>query len=298
MTYYKLLTHDLRPPIEGGDPIWDGKTLPFELPHRKHDTSGGDCGAGWNFVDDLAAGFRIAGLWPTGRPSRVLIVEPDGGHVQRGEKYRSSHLTILREATEAEITEGIAKLSSVFGEHAKAMVEEQIAWRRYLARPAYDEGKVEAGLRRALMSRSLAHWQLRRFDSARDARDAWEARGVRGARDAGGAGAAWDAGDAWDARGARAAKDVWAAWAAWDARAAWGAWGAREAREARAAWDARAARDALKHFYAVHAGWLDAPDDQFTVGIRDAYEHGLEIAIPVGQNVLGWAMMTERESGR
>lgn len=31
MTYYKIFTHDLCAPIQGGPPIWDG-SLPYDLP--------------------------------------------------------------------------------------------------------------------------------------------------------------------------------------------------------------------------------------------------------------------------
>jgi hypothetical protein len=76
----------------------------------------------------------------------------------------------------------------------------------------------------------------------------------------------------------RAAWYVWVAWAALNARNAW------------AAWNARNAWDALAHRYAALKGWVDAPAEQYTVGIRDAYEHGLGIVVPVAPGVLGWAM--------
>ena len=140
--YYKIVTHDLRPPLQSGDPIWDGKTLPFILPTVRLDTSDAECGSGWNYVSDLATGFRIAGLWPTGRPSRVLIVEPDNTHLQRNDKCRAASLTILREAAITEIEEGIVILSMPFGKYAEEMVKEQIAWRRALARPRRDTAQI------------------------------------------------------------------------------------------------------------------------------------------------------------
>src|SRR3990167_2544191 len=199
---YKILTHDLRPPLQGGAPVWDGTTLPFTLPAVALDTGPAECSFGWNFVTDLAAGFRIAGLWPTGRPSRVLIVEPDSTAIVCGDKCRATSLTILREATIAEIEQGIVKLSEPFGEHADAMTREQIAWRRALARPRRDPERVEARLHLALETRGL-DWTLQRFDDTKAARDAWTAR------------------DAW------AARDAWDAWAAWDAWTAWDAWAAK-----------------------------------------------------------------------
>lgn len=31
-TFYKILTHDFYPPLQGGKPIWDGVTLPSNYP--------------------------------------------------------------------------------------------------------------------------------------------------------------------------------------------------------------------------------------------------------------------------
>lgn len=30
MNAYKVLTHDYRPPVQGGEPVWDGETLPWD----------------------------------------------------------------------------------------------------------------------------------------------------------------------------------------------------------------------------------------------------------------------------
>ena len=54
MTYWKLLTHDFRPPVQQGEPVWDGLTLPFQLPTVRLDASDVECSFGWNFVEDLA----------------------------------------------------------------------------------------------------------------------------------------------------------------------------------------------------------------------------------------------------
>ena len=96
-----------------------------------------------------------------------------------------------------------------------------------------------------------------------------------------------DAMDARDAMDSRVANDAWAARVAWDARDARDARAARAARDARAA---RAARDALTIFYSCLMGWQAGEPDQYTVGIREAYHHGLALAIPVAPTVLGWAM--------
>ena len=53
---------------------------------------------------------------------------------------------------------------------------------------------------------------------------------------------------------------------------------------------ARKARAALSVYYAASRGWIDRRPTQLTAGLRDAYEHGLGIAAPVAEGVLGWAM--------
>ena len=74
---FKIFTHDFRPPIQGGNPVWAPNLgLPYELPTVRLDTSEAECAAGWNYVTDLAEGFRIAGLWSHGRAAAVFAVEP------------------------------------------------------------------------------------------------------------------------------------------------------------------------------------------------------------------------------
>ena len=67
MKGFKVFTHDLRPPIQGGAPVWNGK-LPFEFPTVELDESTDECGAGWNFVKDIKTGLKIAGLWAAKNP--------------------------------------------------------------------------------------------------------------------------------------------------------------------------------------------------------------------------------------
>ena len=238
---YKLLTHDLRSPVQGGAPVFDG-ALPFVLPTVRVDESDADCGAGWNACRDGATAFRIAGLWPDGRPSRLFLLgDPVAPVIERADKIRAASWTVVREATEAEVREAIHALSAPFGDLRDAMVAEQVAWRHALARPKRDAAVVAAGLREALGARSL-NWELREFPKARAARAAWEAR------------------------------EAWAAWEAWEA------------------WAAREARAALSVFYSASRGWVGLRPDKLTVGLRAAYEHGLGVALPVADGVLGWAM--------
>lgn len=268
MEGYKVFTNDLCSPIQGGSPVWDG-TLPYQLPavHVDVDAELDGCGAGWNICREAASALRIAGLWPNGRPSRLYRVEAhDPDVIERKKNCRVATGTLVDEIVD--LRPVIEELSAPFGSLAPVMVDEQLAWREALSRPCRDEAAVEAGLRVALEVRRLT-WGLRRYDTARAARDVWASI------------AAWDAWDAWDARAAWDARDVWDAW---DTRAAWEA---RDAWDARAAWDAW---DALATIYAVHRGWIPCAPDRHTLGIREAYRHGLGIAVPVAGGVLGWAM--------
>jgi len=293
-TAYKLFTHDLRSPIQGGEPVFDGK-LPCVLPIVHVDRSQRDCAPGWNACAQPEDALRIGGLWPNGHPSRLFVVETDTTVVARGDKLRAATWTIVRECSEEEIREGVTKFSErYFKPHALPMAAEQMEWRAALARPKRDEALVDAGLREALKARGLEDWTLKKFSSERDAWDArgagdawaargvWDARDARGAWDAWAARAAWAAWDAWDARGARDARD---ARGAWDARGARGAW---DARDARGAWDAWGA---LTVFFAATMKWTKQRPDLLTIGLRDAYSNGLGIAIPTGPKELGWAMV-------
>jgi hypothetical protein len=196
-TGWKALTHDLRSPVQGGDPLFDGR-LPAVLPGVRLDTSAGECGAGWNYCAEPVTALRIAGLWPNGRPSRLFLVEASTDAIERTDKRRASSLTLVREASDAEIASAIDRFSEVFGAHARFMADEQRAWRIALGRPRRDAAAVERALKVALSTRGLA-WSAKKYEAARDA---WDAR------------AAWDA---WAARDAWHARD---AWDAWDARAA------------------------------------------------------------------------------
>ena len=267
---WKILTHDGRSPLQGGPRLLKER-FPVTLPPVTLDTGPDECAAGWNYVADIAAGWRIVGMWPTGYPSRVIAVEASADAIEREGKRRASSLTLVREATETEMRDAMTQGSCLFGEHADTMAREQLAWWHALGRRERDPKEVEAQLVLTLSARQLP-WTLRRFDDARDAKAArgpWDPWNVRDAK------AAWDARDPWNVRDARAA---WAAWDAWDvgnARAAWAAW------------------DALTIFYARLKGWQDGEPDQYTVGIRDAYRQGLALALPVAPTILGWAMEPE-----
>ena len=287
---YKITTHDLRPPVQGGPPPhmvdpsdarklvpWDGRT-PFTLPVETVDESNAECGRGWNACVDLATAIRIAGEWPSGRPAKAWKLAPVEGHsvLARGDKLRSASWVIERPATVEEWHEARLQLYAPMagdGLTVEEIVTEVEAWSAALGRPAHDEAAVEAGLREALTSRRLG-WKLHRYHDAR---------------------AAWDARTAWDAWAALAARTAWDAWAARDARAAWAArdaraaWDAWDARDAWAALAARTAWAALVFFVAAKRNWVKHPPHLLTAGLRDAYTNGLAVALSVEVG-LGYAM--------
>ena len=86
---WKVLTHDLRSPVRGGPPIFDGQ-CPTTLRAVMLDTGGDNCGAGWNYCEAPEAALTIAGLWPTGRPSRLFAVDGSADAIERGDKRRAS----------------------------------------------------------------------------------------------------------------------------------------------------------------------------------------------------------------
>jgi len=266
MTYYKILTHDLRPPIQGGDPLWEeGVSFPILLPAVLLDESEEECGAGWNACRSPSDALRIAGLWRSGLPARLFEVESESPWINRKDKSRTAGpLRILREIPISdEILADLHRPLAGEGLPIEDIVAEVQAWRAALARPRHDREAVIRGLKEALKARGLADWSLQEFPSAQDARVAWDAMGAMGAM------AAIDA---------SAARDIWEAW---DARDAWDTWEARDAKDA---------RDALMVFVAARRGWTKQDSLLLTRGIREAYAAGLKVAIPVGEKILGWSV--------
>ena len=263
-TAFKVFTHDLRSPIQGGDPVWNG-SLPFDLPETEVDRSNSDCGAGWNACREPCDALQIVGMWPNGRPSRMFRLTTHYPVIERGNKLRSATWNIEEELDVPSIIE---HWSEVLAPHSLMMAASQINWWNALARPARSVHTVKTSLSIALKTRGL-DWQLKQFDSSWDA---WAARAT---------------GDAWATGAAGAAGAAWAARAARDARAA------RAARAARDAWAARAARAALLVEFASLQGWIHQPSILLTRGLRSAYRNGLGLAIPVAHNTLGWTMIDE-----
>ena len=254
--YWKVLKADYSPPLQGGPPICDGKAWPVVLPTTRLDTSMDDCGAGWNCTREPDTAIRIAGMW-----GRLLVVEPSEDVIERGDKCRSSRMTLLREATEHEWYEAIKAFSWPFMD-VPAMVTEQVQWLNAIHSQVVDKQAVEQGLRDALKSRGL-DWSVKRY---------WNAWNAWNARDA------WDAWNAWNVWNVRNARNAWNAWNAWNV------WDARNAR------CVRNARNALTVYYTASMGWTAQDPMLLTTGLRDAYTNGLDIAIPTGPNELGYVM--------
>lgn len=266
---WKVFTHDRRSPIQGGEPVWDG-TYPFTLPTVQLDTSDEECAPGWNYCDDIGTVLRVAGLWPDGYPSLVVAVEPGSDALHRGNKWRASSLTLLREATSEEVYEGIRQLSTMFGIHAERMAEEQIKWRAALGRPVRDVVAVEHALRSALQTRGLVQWGLRQFDTAMAA---WDGRYV------------WSD---WDSSAAMTSMTAWAVMDVINARSMY--WTGWNTRGSRGTWDPRDAWAGLTVTYAALKGWINHPPELLTTGLRDAYQSGLAVALPTGPQELGYVM--------
>lgn len=283
---WKIFTHDRCSPIQRETPLWTGNDFPVKLKTVRLDTGPEECAPGWHYCADIPTAWRLAGMWPTSRPARIVQVAASSDAIRRGDKRRASGLTLLREATSDEIAQAMHEFSGVFGEHAQRMAIEQLAWLQALARPHASPARVEAALAKTLMARELP-WKLKRFDTAQAAQAAWAAWAAQ---------VGWAAKAAWAAWVAKAAGAAWAAQAAGTVRVAQDAWVAQVAQAAGAAWvaqdalGAQAAWDALVHCYAASCGWIETPADRYTIGIREAYEQGLELVIPTGTKELGWSM--------
>jgi len=263
---YKGFTHDLRSPVQGGAPVWDGR-LPYALPTVTVDESSNGCGAGWNACRSGAGVIPIAGLWPNGRPLRLFRLETDSPVIEREKKCRVATATIV---AEEDLTPHVRKWTATWAKDlTEEMLGEQMLWVEALGRVGRrDEKAVERGLLEALEARGLK-WSLKRYATARaasDARAAWDTR------------AAWAAWATWNA---------WAIRATWDARAASDAWAAWAAKDA---WAVRDAWDALTLCFAALKGWVQYDPLLLTTGLRDAYAASLEMAIPTGPNELGYVM--------
>ena len=303
---YKALTHDYRPPIQGGDPIWDG-TPGAVLPKVETDCTYTACSAGWNYCDTVAQCLTIAGLWPDGWPSAVVEVEPIGSTFRCENKSRAPSLRIHRQLSESEIRPAVEEMSVPFGSYQQGMCDAQMAWRTALSRPLHDRGQVEAGLAQALKVRGLK-WTLQDLRVARDAenakdvenaRAAWAARAARDAWDAWAVVAAWNARNVTAVRAILDARAAWTTWPIWDAWDKWAnrdwadIWNTWDAWDTRAAWAARAAMTVQ---YAALQGWILLDPLHLTTGLQDAYRNGLDRVSPTGKDTLSYTLHRETDT--
>jgi len=273
---YKAFTHNLCSPIQGGEPIWDG-ALPFSLPSVIMDKSDKKCSYGWNAARDPKTVIQIAGLCPGGWPVRLYCVETKGKVIERGDKLRASTWRIVKEIPVQPVIESFSQ-EAFSAQHTKIMSKEQIAWYQALGRPQWSLSKVIRGLETSLKARGL-NWTLQRFESAGAV---WTFRA---------AAPIWPTNNAWnivttetglhclnkDTREAtKKIRNTWFPWPTCNIQTSW------------AAGDAWAA---LLVQYAARNNWISHRPDLLTVGLRSAYRHGLAIALPVGADTLGWAMI-------
>lgn len=176
-TAYKIFTHDLRSPIQGGEPVWDG-ALPYTLPSVEVDTSNVECGAGWNGCRTPEDALQLGGLWPDGQPSRLFCMETDKPVFERGNKLRSSTWDVVNEITDVRPhVRNLTERCFPGSPHIDAITDEQMEWRLALSRPNKDEDAVIMGLQAAVSARGV-DWILEKYSSAWDAWAAWAALSV------------------------------------------------------------------------------------------------------------------------
>ena len=305
---FRIYTHDWRSPTVGGNPILtEPARLPITLPSVELDTTEAPHGAGYHFSASLAEAARASGFWPNGRAARCVSVVASADAIERRLERefpydkdpirirRASALTITAVCAEAEVRAAMLEAVS-WAATAVQLVEEQWAWYVALGRPDRREEAVVKGLQVALAHRGL-DWTLKRFGTAKDA---WAARGPdldwapvddEAAEDAAEQSRYVDHDELYGPSPQNPVLTVGEAIVQWENTVApweaqWDRW---------EPWDVHVANQAmasLADYTAVSEGWLPNRHcaECFTVGIRDAYHHGLAIALPTGPRELGYAM--------
>ena len=251
---YKVLTHDYRPPLQGGKPLFDGApgcvlpTVPVDMDNAV------ECGrSGWHYSTDVPTALQIAGLWPGGHPSTVWEFEPLGKRKEAsGIKSRAESGRFVRQLSEDEVSLYVRALTEQWaGDHTDRLVASQMEWRRALGRPGRDAPAVEHGLRLTLDARGLTALLRRCYAVPVDWTEPWT----------------------WTTSAIIATHDAWeyAPHIAKCCRHTWRFSGTTR-RNSR---DARDARNALALETAAVMGWINDNPDLLTTGIRDAYTAGL-----------------------
>ena len=230
--------------------------------------------------------LRYDGLWPGGHTSRLFELSTDDTPRASGARMQAKSWTVDRELP---AKDAIEELSAAFVDFESEMLEEQLLWRQALTPAKPDPAEVEEALREAIDARALRHWSLVRSPSPEVLR--------RASTDPQGfftwCGAATKA--AWEAWDKEADEDEAIDLAR---RVAWNAWYHPvmfDADEAYGAHDDVSPRvsdiwASLVTNYVGSQGWVDTEPERLTVGIREAYAHGLVLVKPTGRGVLQWAM--------
>lgn len=153
MRVYKVFTHDLRSPVVGGEPVWNGQ-LPHQLPHVSVARSE-TCGTGWAATRSPVNAIHHAGLLPDGRPARVFMCYLEGEYCETTDillpghaKLRASSLLIDSEVPIEAVVEELA--ATTWGQYAGNMTHQLLRWMEALKRPLWSETIVGYSLYEAL----------------------------------------------------------------------------------------------------------------------------------------------------
>jgi hypothetical protein len=241
----------------------------------------------FGFADPVTA-LRWGGLWPDGRPSRLVSLEATGELETRGARIFSASMNVVGLVNP---DEPLAQFSEVFLDLEDEMLDEQRAWRRALRREGHDVDLVREKLDLTLHARGLKLWGVQQFPTVDKLRAKVDPAAffTWGAVHAQASFEQWqkeaDADEVYD-------KALRAAWTAWYTQDFWDDQdvAADPGANADVRWDVWDAWAALTVFFAVEEGWVHLPADVMTRGLRDAYAAGLGIAAPISPGVLGFAM--------
>jgi len=293
---FRCFTSDLRLPNYGGEPVWYGD-LPVvltsdRLAQLKSVDSEKAFRPWWDLTLTLSDALSLGGLWPDGRSSAVFKAEAEEEDIleRHADGWAVSKLRILKPVSREEIALAVAELSQVFGQHQRAMARSQLKWRQALSQPKRDPSLVQKGLEDALKRRGLSRWTTRQYLSASAVWNEWASwapgeiiRAYQGIND-------W-----YSLAVYKIASDCWNKWAAYTTednqavRKVVSAWLSREVFLNESS-KADEAYGALVFTFAALQGWVEVPPDYLTVGLREAYYHGLALVWPTGPKELGWAM--------
>jgi hypothetical protein len=288
MICYRATTHDLRSPIRGGKPIWDG-SVPFRLPEVKCEYSSRQCAPGWYATQFPEEALIMASLWPDGFSARFWRVEaPDEIVVVREKKCRAPWWNIVKEESIAvalvPIAQGIlCQLAPDNLALRESLLIEMQAWHTALGRPTHDAARVKAGLRAALDARGLRSWSLQQYRSMPHVLSDNYTSGLRTAFDRW----SWFYDNILEGVVFSHQEEYLSCnhyLLAWRLLA----WRHHSPSIRCSGEDAKRA---LVHWLFAQLGWVDSPADLLARGLREAYHCGLAVVRPVDHNVLGWAML-------